>query len=94
MSRIRMSHPYGETPPNIFHDFDWIHRHEKELLEQYGECSIIVFKEQVLGVGATYAEALQNAENNLPADVGEVTPVHQWIYKRHPIPRLKFSSSR
>jgi len=49
--RIRMSHPYGQTPPNVFSDYDWVRRHEKELLEQYGECSIIVYKEQVIGVG-------------------------------------------
>lgn len=83
MSRIRMGHPYGQTPPNIFSDFDWIRRHEKELLEKYGECSLNVYKEQVLGTGATYAAALEDAERNLPPDAGEVTPVHQWLYHRH-----------
>lgn len=78
-SRIRMSHQYGETPPNVFSDFDWIHLHEKELLEKYGECSIIVYKEQVLGVGSTYDEAVQDAEHNLPPEFGEITPVHQWL---------------
>ncbi|MCC7449550.1 MAG: hypothetical protein IT324_19170 [Anaerolineae bacterium] len=65
-------------------DFDWIRRHEKELLAQYGECSIIVYKEQVIGVGPTYAAALENAEQNLPPEVREVTPVHQWLRYRHP----------
>ncbi|MBZ0282656.1 MAG: hypothetical protein K8L97_18085 [Anaerolineae bacterium] len=87
-SRIRMSHQYGETPPNVFSDFDWIRLHEKELLEKYGECSIIVYKEQVLGVGATYDEAVQDAEHNLPSDSGEITPVHQWLYQRQPLQRI------
>ncbi|MBX3064867.1 MAG: hypothetical protein KF726_17930 [Anaerolineae bacterium] len=25
-SRIRMTHPYGQTPPNTFSDFDWVKR--------------------------------------------------------------------
>lgn len=88
-SRIRMSHQYGETPPNVFSDFDWIRLHEKELLEKYGECSIIVYQEQVVGVGTTYDEAVQDAEHNLPADSGEITPVHRRIFHRHPFFRIR-----
>ena len=80
-SRIKMAHPHGQTPPNIYSDFDWIRRHEKELLEAYGECSIIVYQQQVLGVGETYEDALENVERNLPPDSGEVTPVHELIRK-------------
>jgi hypothetical protein len=88
-SRIRMGHPLGQTPPNIFTDFDWIRLHEKELLEKYGECSLIVYKEQVLGFGATYDKALENAEQNLPLELGEVTPVHRKIFHRHPFYRVR-----
>jgi tetrahydromethanopterin S-methyltransferase subunit H len=86
-SRIRMGHPYGQTPDNVYSDFDWIRRHERELLEKYGECSIIVYKQQVIGVGATYAVALENAEQNLPPTADEITPGHQWLQHRHPILR-------
>src|SRR5438045_4085444 len=86
-SRIHMGHPYGQTPDNVYSDFDWIRRHEKELLAKYGECSIIVYKQQVIGVGSTYAAALENAEMNLPPTSGEITPVHQWLQHRHPILR-------
>jgi hypothetical protein len=92
-SRIRMSQPLGQTPPNIFTDFDWIRVHEKELLEKYGECSLIVYKEQILGVGATYDEALENAEQNLPPELGEITPVHRKIFHRHPFYRVRSQSS-
>jgi len=81
-SRIKMSHPYGQTPPNVFSDFDWIHRHEKELLDRYGECSIIVYNEQVIGVGDSYEKALKNAEQNLASDENPITPVHQRINNR------------
>jgi hypothetical protein len=82
-SRIRMSHRYGETPANIFTDFDWIRQHEEELIAKYGERSIIVYQQQVLGVGNTYDEAFADAERNLPADVKEVTPVHEFLHHRH-----------
>lgn len=86
--RIRMTHAYGETPSNVFTDFDWIRRNEKALLEKYGECSIIVYKEQVLGTGPTYEAALEDAERNLPPDVTEVTPVHDYIHYRQPFYRV------
>ena len=84
-SHIRMTYQYGETPSNVFSDFDWIHLHEHELLEKYGECSIIVYQQQVLGVGETYEDALENAERNLPAEMGDITPVHEWIHNRKPM---------
>ncbi len=87
-SRIRMRDSYGQTPPNVFSDFDWIRRHEKELIEQYGERSIIVYKEKVIGVGNTYAEALLDAEHNLPAESSEITPVHRELRHRHPFLRI------
>lgn len=88
-SRIRMGHPYGETPPNVFDDFDWVRRHEKELLEQYGECSIIVYQQQVIGVGANYDQALADAERNLPPEISAVTPIHERLHHRHPFFRVR-----
>jgi hypothetical protein len=93
-THIRMSHRYGETPSNIFSDFDWIRRHEKELLAQYGECSLIVYQAQVLGVGATYEAALMNAEQNLPPDSPIITPVHRRIFYRHPFFRIRPSEDK
>jgi hypothetical protein len=87
-SRIHMGHPYGQTPQNFYADFEWIRRHEAELLEEYGECSIIVYNGQVLVTGPTYAAALENAEQHLPTHVGEITPVHQWLRRRHPFLRV------
>src|SRR5258708_2736042 len=95
--RIKMGHAYGETPPNVFTDFDWVRRNEKALLEQYGECSIIVYKEKVIGVGTTYDEALADAERRLPQDVNKVTPIHERLHHRHPFyrvcPRIVVSKS-
>lgn len=49
--RVKMGHKLGETPPNIFADFDWVRRNEAQLLDTYGERSIIVFEQHVIGVG-------------------------------------------
>lgn len=87
---IQMAHPLGQTPPNVYDDFDWIRQHESELFEQYGECSIIVYEHKVIGVGATYVEALDNAEQNLPPALrGTITPVHQWLRPRQPFFRVR-----
>ncbi len=86
--RIRMRDAYGQTPPNVFSDFDWIRRHEKALIEKYGERSIIVYQQQVIGVGNTYSEALEDAENKLPPNSPEITPVHQGLRHRHPFLRI------
>jgi hypothetical protein len=82
-----MSHPYGQTPPNVFSDHDWVRRHENELLKQYGECAILVYKEQVVGVGSNLQEAIEDAERHLPPDVEEITPIHEWLGFRHPFLR-------
>lgn len=89
MTRIRMTHKYGETPPNVFGDFRWVREHERELLEKYGECSIIVYQQKVIGVGKSYDAAVEDAERNLPPDMKEVTPVHQWLRQRHPFFRVR-----
>lgn len=82
MSRIRMGLRYGETPPNLFSDLNWIRQNETELLAKYGESSILVYQQRVIGVGATYQDAIAAAENNLPDTEGEITPVHQWLRAR------------
>jgi len=77
MSQIQMVHPRGQTPSNIFPDFEWIKAYQGELISQYGEVSILVHQQQVIGVGEHYAEALAAAENNplLPSD-SVITPMH------------------
>lgn len=87
-SRIQMSHPYGATPPNTADDFDWVRRHEQALLAQYGESSIIVYQQQVIGVGKTYDDALADAENHLPPDSAPISPIHERLRHRHPFLRV------
>ncbi len=88
--RIRVSYARDEeTPPNIFSDHDWVRRNEKALLDQYGERCIVVYKETVIGVGDTYEAAVEDAEQRLPAEVGEVTPIVELLHHRHPFLRVR-----
>jgi hypothetical protein len=72
-NRIRTYGKHGElTPKHIFTDHDWVREHQEELVDQYGECYMVVYHEKALGVGKTRDEAVQNAELALPDDVGEI----------------------
>lgn len=89
MSQIKMSYEYGETPPNFVDDHDWIREHEQELLATYGECSILVFHQMVVGVGETYNASIEDAKSKLSTDSQEViTPVHVWLHHRQPFYRV------
>ena len=89
-SRIRLSYSRDEeTPPNLFTDHAWFRQHQDELLAEYGECFVVIYHEQVIGVGDTYEAAVQAAEANLPPDESEITPVVELLRKRHPFFRVR-----
>ena len=64
--------PLGE---NFDRDATWIAEHRMELYEKYGDCVILVYHEEVIGHGASVAEAKVVAENYLRDKEGVVTPV-------------------
>lgn len=83
-SRIRTYGRHGEpTPKHIFTDHDWVREHQEELLEQYGECYMVVYHEKVLGIGKTRDEAVQNAEAALPDEAGEIEVMVEWVDNPH-----------
>jgi hypothetical protein len=82
MATIHQGFPRGQTPPHVFTDFEWIRRHEAELLAKYGEGSILVFHQRVIGSGKTYQAALDDARQRLADEPGEFYPVHQWLRQR------------
>lgn len=87
-TRIRLSHAAGEVAPNTFADFQWVRRNEKQLLKEYGECVILVFKQAVIGTGHTIDAALSDAEQHLLPDVGEITPILEFLHQRQPFFRV------
>ena len=76
MSQIRMSYLAGETPDNFFPDYDWIKQNKASLLEKYGEASILVYKQRVVGFGRSYFDAISNAEVTTRDQDDIITPVH------------------
>ena len=82
MATLQLGHQLGKTPRNKFTDFAWVSDHWNDLLATYGEVSILVFKEEVIGAGATYEEAIADARNRLPNTDEVITPIHQWLYDR------------
>lgn len=87
--RIRTGHARGETPPNARADLEWIHQHEQELLDKYGESMILVYQQQVIGAGQTYADMVADAERNLPPHVTEATPITYLLHYRQPFFRVR-----
>jgi hypothetical protein len=92
-TRIRLSHAAGEAAPNTFTDFQWVRHNEKQLLEQYGECVILVFEENVIGTGQTIDEAMADAEQHLSVDMDEVTPILEFLHPRQPFFRVRAKQS-
>lgn len=88
-TRIRLSHAAGEAAPNTFTDFQWVRQNEKQLLEQYGECVILVFEKQVIGTGRTIDAAVADAEQHLSLDHSEVTPILEFLRQRQPFFRVR-----
>jgi hypothetical protein len=79
-SRIKTGFtPEERMPANMPADFAWLKANRDTILEKYGSCLVVVFEQQVLGVGQTYAEALANAEKNLPALPEIITPIVKYI---------------
>ena len=89
-SRIKLSYYEDEQKPaHLFSDHDWVRRHYDELLEQYGEIFIVVYKEAVIATGDTYEIAIQNVENNLPPGDDIITPIVRLLRHRHPFLRVR-----
>jgi hypothetical protein len=88
--RIRTSqHPDEPTPPNVFSDFAWVRENRRELLKKHGEGVVLVYEQQIIGMGNTIEEAEQDAERRLSPEVAEVTPIIYFLYWRHPAFRVR-----
>lgn len=88
--RIRTTHQRGErAPEHIFTDHDWIRAHQEELIEQYGECYMIVYHEQVIATGQTREEVVENAEHNLSPEIEQIDVMIEWVGHRHRISRAR-----
>ncbi|GIK67485.1 MAG: hypothetical protein BroJett018_52790 [Chloroflexota bacterium] len=84
--RIKAGHaPDQPTPPHIFSDHEWVRQHENELRDRYGEVYVVVYQQQVYGVGRTYPQALADAEAHLPPDITEIEVMVESLHCHPPI---------
>lgn len=75
-SRIKLGAPLNEpTPAYIFDDLRWLRENRNNLLQQYGECVILIHNHEVVGYGETINDAVQDAENKLSPDVESIMPI-------------------
>jgi len=88
MGRVRLGHPPGQVPPNTWADFRWAHEHEAALLAEFGERIVLIYQEQVIGVGDSIDEAAAVAESNLPPEITEITPITYFLSERQPFFRV------
>jgi hypothetical protein len=93
-SRIKTYHNYNEpTPGYVYQDRNWVFEHETELLEKYGRCYIVPYRQQVLGKGDSYDEAIADAERNLPSEIAQIEALVIWIGPHHRIARIPRAAS-
>jgi hypothetical protein len=88
-SRVHMGHQKGEVAPNTWGDFEWARAHHNELLAEYGTCVALIYQQKIIGTGATYEEALENAEANLAPEISDATPILYLINHRHRLYRVR-----
>lgn len=85
---IKLGYAHGESKPaNLLQDHLWFREHEAELLQQYGQCVLLIYQQQVIGVGQSVHEARMDAEKRLTDNLGIITPMNEWLAPRHPFLR-------
>lgn len=79
-NRIKLAYAEDEPKaPNVFPDFEWSGRNRRYLYEKYGDVVLVVYQQQVIGVGRTRDEALADAEAHLPESPEIITPIIRYI---------------
>jgi hypothetical protein len=85
-SRIQTAFPKGEPmPANIFPDFQWLRENRLELFKKHGSCVVVIYKQEIIGMGKSYDEAVADAEAHLDDDVELITPIVEYISNPHRI---------
>jgi hypothetical protein len=79
--KIQITQPKGApTPPNMWDDFKWSGENRIALFNQYGSCVALVYQRRVIGTGKSIEDAVADAEQRLPTDSDEVTPIIRFLH--------------
>lgn len=85
-SRIKTAFAKDEPlPENIFPDLDWVSDNRLELYKKHGSCVVVVYYQEIIGLGQTRQEALNDVKSHLADDVELITPVIEYISNPHRI---------
>ena len=83
--RIVTNHKGDEAYPNVWVDFEWAAENRQALLNEYGECIVLIFQKEVVGVGQTLQAAEEDAERRLPPEADQITPITYFLGYPHRI---------
>jgi hypothetical protein len=90
---IRTAHKGEALSPGLLAEYDWLHENRQALYEQYGECCVLVYQQQVIGHGQNLDAALAEAEAKLSHSIAEeIHPIIGLIYPAHRPPNRYFVS--
>jgi hypothetical protein len=76
-------------PANFVADNQWFRENRESLLDEYGECMVLIYEGEVIGTGQTYDETVENARQKLPPDTPVITPVMRVLAHRNPFMRAR-----
>jgi hypothetical protein len=89
-SRIQTAFPDDKPmPANIFPDLNWVSANRLDLYKKHGDCVVVVYQQEIIGMGKTRAEALADAESHLADDVELITPAIGYISNPYRIGHLQ-----
>jgi hypothetical protein len=87
--RIQTAFPKDEPmPENVFPDLNWVSDNLLELYKKYGSCVVVVYHQEIIGMGKTRQEALQDAEAQLADDVELITPIIGYVSNPYRVGRF------
>jgi hypothetical protein len=92
---IKTSYQEHEArPANIAKDAMWISQNRVALYEQYGDCVLLIYHEQVIGKGESVPEAIADAESRMQDETGVITPIVKYLSSPYRIGVLREKKDR
>lgn len=79
MAELRIGHHPEETSTQYFEDMAWIRANKRQLVAEYGDCYIVVHRQQVLGTGSSLIEAFADANKNLSPELDGINPAYDFV---------------
>jgi hypothetical protein len=66
----------------------WVSDNRLALYKKYGSCVVVVYYQEIIGIGQTHTEALADAEAHLSDDVELITPAIGYVSNPYRVGRF------